>query len=889
MRLAPLSNACVQMKQVAIGLLLALSAGLGVLPVGSFASQPGPVFVPRGPNEPIVNLPVSYPAAMARLNSNSAHIDPPTARATQPAATTPSAPKASPAVSKEAFASTAHQITYTDGTGRIDFYGAPSYRTTSQGWAHIDTTVSTASLAGVSDPTIAYAAEGALRPVRFGNSNTDLVVLVLDGGRVVVSAASLTIGQPTIDAAGAVLYSNVAASTDLRYQVGLGGVKEEIILKSSGAPHQFTFHYSDPLGQLGQATLQPDGSYRFDAKIDSTVAIELAPVVAFEPAAATPAALHDRHSASLTLIKAGDGYDVTVTLNASWLQGKTYPIVLDPTLTFTDTNGLMSAYTDYNTTNGPGTNLPQTGDDLWAGTFTYPNPTSPTVDYNPSRTFIGFNLSSIPAGSLVTYATLNMNVSGCVALGSTCAAQSSYNLDLHRMTGSWNWNSTWNQLSSVTASGAFASISEGGSRIASATSVSTFWETWEVSQQVQRWVNGAANGGDTNWGFEIQIRNETRNIGGPYWCYQRTTYCANQSAHPYLSVAYSAPTSVTGDQSATVNWSSSGMPTYATGYPVTSFDATTNSAGPSITAPYGATTATLTGMTNTHTYNLSMTGNFTWTGTGTNPGPAYVSAGTVTLPLAISSSVGFSGGHASVGQQVTYTLVASNLTAASLAVSSITDTLQAAFQPSTAPVQMDGSPCSSPSCSISNGTLTISSFTLAANSSHTFTYTGLELGTPRGCAAVANAISAVDANGTSHASSPLLVCDGGLGTSAWWSYVQRTLGPGSDASIDVGDGNLVVSQIDSTPIQGHGQLTFELKRVYNSQDTGNANLPIPGGLGSGWRLMAGVEGPIALYVPGPLTQVSYPTGVLLVDSNGLRSQFQPAAEHSAPSMSARAH
>src|SRR3989442_674702 len=108
MSLVSLADACVrfeprrrlQMKHAAIGLLLALSAGLGLLPISSYASQPGPVFVPRGPNEPVVDLPVSYPAAMGRLNSNSAHIDPPTARITQPAAPKPPAPKPSPAIAK---------------------------------------------------------------------------------------------------------------------------------------------------------------------------------------------------------------------------------------------------------------------------------------------------------------------------------------------------------------------------------------------------------------------------------------------------------------------------------------------------------------------------------------------------------------------------------------------------------------------------------------------------------------------------------------------------------------------------------------------------------------------------------------------------------------------
>lgn len=834
------------------------------------AAPPVPPFVPKGPNEPVANLPLSFPTLMSAAPSKSAHLEPPSIPPAPPA-TAALAPQP-PHIVKQTYTPTLSTATYSDGSTRVDYYIVPVKRDLGGTWSSVDPTVAST---GISQQPL--AAQGALRPVKFGSSSSQILELDFDGGKVAMSASALRVGQPSLQADGEVLYASVATDTDLTYLVGYGGVKEKILLKSSAAPTQFTFHISDPYGQLGSAHLQSDGSYLFDARIDSTVAVGLAPAYAYQQSDTGGGAQHLPGTAQITATRAGDGFDVTTSVNPTWLAGKKFPIVLDPTLTFTDTSGTMATYTDYNTTNGPGTNKPQTGNDLWAGTFTYPNPQNPTVDYNPSRTFFSFNLSSIPTGSLITYATLNMNVSGCVALGSTCAAQSSYNLDLHRLTGSWDSNSTWNQLSSLTASGAFASISESGSRIANATSSNTFWETWEVSQQVQRWVNGAGGGGDTNYGFEAQIRTETTNIGGPYWCYQRTTYCVNQNTHPYLSVAYTTPTSTAGDQSATVNWSFSGDPSYANTYTVTSLDNTTGLSGPTVIAA-GTSTSAVFGppnstLTNTQTYSFKITGNFPWTGTGTNPGPASVSAGSVTLPLAITSAVS-PVGELSLGEQATYTLTVSNNTSSPLSVTSISDTLQTAFQPSSAPVTIDGNPCTtSPTCSISNGTLSIGAFTLAANSSHAFTYTGIELGSARGCLSAANAVATVDAYGTSHASTPELICDGGLGSAIWWSFVDRAIGPGGTASINVADGDLMISQADATPIPGHGGLSFGLERVYNSQDTGN--LTISSGLGSGWRLTAGVAGPIALYNPSPTTQVAYPTGVVLIESTGLRDVFLP--------------
>ena len=53
--------------------------------------------------------------------------------------------------------------------------------------------------------------------------------------------------------------------------------------------------------------------------------------------------------------------------------------------------------------------------------------------------------------------------------------------------------------------------------------------------------------------------------------------------------------------------------------------------------------------------------------------------------------------------------------------------------------------------------------------------------------------------------------------------------------MNVANGNLVAQQIDTTPVQGHGDLAYVLRRTYNSQAP--ETLPIgSGGLGQGWTL-----------------------------------------------------
>jgi RHS repeat-associated protein len=147
-----------------------------------------------------------------------------------------------------------------------------------------------------------------------------------------------------------------------------------------------------------------------------------------------------------------------------------------------------------------------------------------------------------------------------------------------------------------------------------------------------------------------------------------------------------------------------------------------------------------------------------------------------------------------------------------------------------------------------------------------------------------NAGHGVTAKGAVTASvAPLNICDTRLGNEAWWNYVTRSLGSGGTASVNVANGNLVLTQLDSTPITAHGHLGFELRRSYNSLDS--TLLTLPDSMGAGWQLNIGQAddligagvGADALYVPAALESVAQPLAVTLIDRDGTRHVFTPRA------------
>lgn len=246
------------------------------------------------------------------------------------------------------------------------------------------------------------------------------------------------------------------------------------------------------------------------------------------------------------------------------------------------------------------------------------------------------------------------------------------------------------------------------------------------------------------------------------------------------------------------------------------------------------------------------------------------------------------------GDVITYDIKVTNPQSVSMAISSVTDTFPSTLSPVGTKITYKdgtGSPvtCSANStptkCTLNAGTLTVSAasgstaFTLAANSYRTFTLSTVAIGLDRECTSVTNSASAVNAWSTGTGSIAVNVCDVGLGLEKWWSYVSRNTGPQGSASVNAASGNLVVQQLDSTPIQAHGRFSHVLRRTYNSQDSTVATLP--GSFGAGWQLNIGQAddllgdgiGANGLYVPSAAS-LAQPLSLTLVDRDGTRHVFQ---------------
>ena len=94
------------------------------------------------------------------------------------------------------------------------------------------------------------------------------------------------------------------------------------------------------------------------------------------------------------------------------------------------------------------------------------------------RSFVEFDVSSIPAGSTVNTATLTL----CAVAVPT----STRTIDLHRITASWvETTLTWNNQPAVAASVTDSTTTPG----------SPACMTWDVAADVQLWIDGTANEG----------------------------------------------------------------------------------------------------------------------------------------------------------------------------------------------------------------------------------------------------------------------------------------------------------------------------------------------------------------------------------------------------------
>lgn len=681
---------------------------------------------------------------------------------------------ASPAASADVYGGTNSAHRLADGSLTVKVGTQPASHNTQQGPSPIDV-----KLAPESGGAGGVVAGGGFKPVHFGTSPAKLVVVDLGGGPLTLSGPALTIAAPTV-MGRTVTYSSVAPSTDLSYTVAAASIKEELVLRSAGAPHSFSFHLADPASQLGSRRSLPSGAQLFEPGHQGEPSVQLAEPYAYQSTGG-PAKL-DPGSAHLATVPAGDGYDLTISVDEAWLAGKAYPIVLDPTIVLQPPDTLSAGWT-YNSPSTCGGCTALTT----SGPFGAGNWEGDGVDWQPIRSFFRADLSAIPPGSTINTARLTLSVAGCVSTVWVCS-RGPYTLDIQALTGAWSGSSTYDDLLAITGTTPAATITQPPFAAGL-----PFPEQWDLHDLVSHWYDGSV----PNFGFVARVRGDEsppgHNIGGPAWC-DGVIACDPQFA-PALEINFTPPRP---------QLQSSVLPSR----------------------------------------------------------PSYPR-----------------------GLLVTYSTVVTNPTSQPMPVDQMLDVLPAGMAPQGTAITLDGQACdagTAPACSLSGGTVTVGVFTLDPLQSRTFRYQAVVVGSDRGCSSVANSASAAGEGGISTASAPLLACATGLGDEKWNSYLHQTPGPQADAAVDMANGNLWLSQLDTTAIQAHGKLSYALVRSFNSQD--DPTVAMPSMLGAGWNWSmsavsddtggAGDVTPSALYVPAGESAAN-PFAVTVVDASGDRQVLVP--------------
>ncbi len=432
-------------------------------------------------------------------------------------------------------------------------------------------------------------APGALRPVRFGDSADRLVQLGLAQGPVTLSSKDLRVRAPR-QAGQQVSHAGAATDTDLAYRVEPTGVKEALVLRSAKSPTSYRFHLADPSGQLGSARALPGGGVTFTGR-QGDLALSMPPAVAYEQAGADafvapvpsqpaePAAvtapspitsaptaggaapavplLPGSDSATLHVVAAGDGFDVTVAVGPDWLRGKRFPVVLDPSLVFGNADGTVFDATTV--VNGNYALVAHTDDRV-----------GPQVEYNYMwRSYLRFNTSAIPAGATVTSARFHW-------VRQWGGSYSPRPLELHAINGDWNMNSSSYTMNSLTDATAAATGTPDT-------------QDFDVTALARDWVSGTRG----NYGISAQLNPEVMNDAYAYGFYgyyaSRSTSAPSPDVTPHLFVTYNQTTPLPVDVTSltphnaamTATWSTSkdNGPNGPDGYYVDVFDSGGNYVG----------------------------------------------------------------------------------------------------------------------------------------------------------------------------------------------------------------------------------------------------------------------------------------------------------------------
>jgi RHS repeat-associated protein len=190
-----------------------------------------------------------------------------------------------------------------------------------------------------------------------------------------------------------------------------------------------------------------------------------------------------------------------------------YPVVIDPTVVVAPTPSQAAnvmILSDSATTN-------------YSSSYRLSVGTTPT---GVARTLIKFPMPSVPTGTTISSASLNLYYDQDHTTDSN-----NVTLEAHQATAAWDpTTATWQNANGIT-----------GALLGSTTkqaNVTSVWNSYSVTSAVQSWINGTS----PNYGFVIKAQNEsTLGQGGPR--YEASTYAYNGETanYPQLQITYGIP------------------------------------------------------------------------------------------------------------------------------------------------------------------------------------------------------------------------------------------------------------------------------------------------------------------------------------------------------------
>ena len=427
------------------------------------------------------------PAAAADKAATVVAVDKKKPRRNPPPSERAKAPKS---VMQTQFTPTSKAVQQAGGKTRVEFFSQPRFGRTKSGWQELSGALTPGT--GV----VAVKADHTARPIWFGSNAANLLQIRLPQGNPTFSLPGARIGKPEVAQAKGnhfLTYSDIATDTDLVYDVHGPQVKEKLILKSAAAPTQFTFHLADPKKLLGAPTRTAFDGYRFSQEIAEGIHLELASPQAWQQGhpVGLPGTAHQK------LTPSGDGYDITLSVDSRWMRGKTFPMVLDPTLNYTYWDAtLSSASAPIGATACSGSPCPLSSTEY--GDYTVAN--DPTL--GPIRAYFHLDLSNIPAQTLIA--------GGQFAQGfnySTIAKE-----DLHAVTTLLGPGSTGSDLAAATDPQVLGSMTSAFNDNGAA--------YIDITKKVRSWVAG---GSAADAGLTLKLADE------------------QAAPNPYLSTTISAP------------------------------------------------------------------------------------------------------------------------------------------------------------------------------------------------------------------------------------------------------------------------------------------------------------------------------------------------------------